>query len=138
MTVVDNRLAAGTGERVTAPHSRLTSGPMSEWTAVCDAARLIPDRGVAALVAGRAVAVFLLATGELHAIDNFDPCSGASVLSRGIVGDAGGVRTVASPMYKQRFDLHTGRCLDDDAKAVAVHDIRLKGGIIQVRVEPPE
>ena len=50
--------------------------------------------------------------GELHAIDNVDPCSGASVLSRGLVGDVDGVATVASPMYKQRFDLRTGRCLD--------------------------
>ena len=102
------------------------------WTPVCELARLIPDRGVAALVGGRAVAVFLLATGDVHAIDNVDPCSGASVLSRGIVGDAGGVPTVASPMYKQRFDLRTGECLDDDTVRVAVHAVRVIGGVIHV------
>ena len=32
-----------------------------------------------------------LATGELYALDNVDPFSGASVLSRGLVGDADGV-----------------------------------------------
>jgi nitrite reductase (NADH) small subunit len=127
MSVVDDHMAAGTGQDASLP---------SEWMAVCDAARLIPDRGVAALVGGRAVAVFLIATGELHAIDNVDPCSGASVLSRGIVGDAVGVPTVASPMYKQRFDLRSGRCLDDDTKAVAVYDIRMVDGTIQVNVEP--
>jgi nitrite reductase (NADH) small subunit len=128
MTVVDDSVATGTGDR--------TSSSPSGWAVVCDAAQLIPDRGVAALVDGRAVAVFLLATGEVHAIDNVDPCSGASVLSRGIVGDAAGVPTVASPMYKQRFDLRTGRCLDDDAKAVAVHGVRVLEGTIQVKVEP--
>ena len=123
MTVVDDSVATG-----------VSSSP-SGWTVICDAAHLIPDRGVAALVEGRAVAVFLLTTGEVHAIDNVDPCSGASVLSRGLVGDAAGVPTVASPMYKQRFDLHTGRCLDDDAKAVAVHAVRVLDGTIHVRVE---
>jgi nitrite reductase (NADH) small subunit len=125
MRVVDD-VVAGTGRRGSLPPG---------WMAVCDSARLIPDRGLAALVGGRAIAVFLLATGELHAIDNVDPCSGASVLSRGLVGDAGGVPTVASPMYKQRFDLRTGRCLDDDTKAVAVHDARLLDGTIHVKVE---
>ncbi len=64
-------------------------------------------------------------TAQLHAVDNVDPFSGASVLSRGIVGDAGGVPTVASPVYKQRFDLRTGRCLDDPSTARAhVYDGR--------------
>ena len=105
---------------------------ISTWTPVCDVARLIPDRGVAALVGDRAVAVFLLVTGDIHAIDNVDPCSGASVLSRGIIGDADGAPTVASPMYKQRFDLRTGQCLDDDTARVAVHAVRIVDGVIHV------
>lgn len=50
---------------------------------ICAVGRLTPDRGVAALVDGRQVAVFLLSLGELHAVDNVDPCSGAGVISRG-------------------------------------------------------
>jgi nitrite reductase (NADH) small subunit len=80
------------------------------------------------------VAVFLLAGGELAAIDNLDPISGASVLSRGIVGDVGGAPTVASPLYKQRFDLRTGRCLDHESATVAVHDVRDVDGTVQVRL----
>ena len=101
---------------------------------VCPLDRIIPDRGVAALVEGRAVAVFHLSDGELFAIDNLDPISGASVLSRGIVGDAEGIPTVASPLYKQRFDLRSGRCLDDETKAVAVHDVRCEAGIVHIRL----
>ena len=89
---------------------------------MCTIDQITPDRGVAALVDGTAVAVFLLSTGELHAIDNVDPISGASVLSRGVVGEVDGAATVASPIYKQRFDLRTGRCLDAAvAVAVQVH-----------------
>ncbi|HZP27830.1 MAG TPA: nitrite reductase small subunit NirD [Acidimicrobiia bacterium] len=105
----------------------------SEWTRVCPASRLTPERGVAALVDGDPVAVFLLSTGELAAIDNRDPCSGASVLSRGLVGEVDGAPTVASPMYKQRFELRTGRCLDDPGVSVRVHDVRLDDGFVVVR-----
>ena len=50
---------------------------------------------------------------RLFAIGNFDPFSKAFVLCRGIVGDKGGVPKIASPIYKQTFDLRTGQCLED-------------------------
>ena len=106
---------------------------VSAYVSVCPRDRLTPDRGVAALVDGTAVAVFLLASGELHVIDNVDPISGASVLSRGLIGDVDGTPTVASPLYKQRFDLRTGACLDADA-SVTVHDVREVQGIVEVRL----
>jgi len=104
------------------------------WVGVCAVDRLTVNRGVAALVGGRALALFLLADGSLHAIDNIDPISGASVLSRGIVGDADGSPTVASPMYKQRFDLRSGRCLDRDHTIVGTHEVRERDGIVEVRL----
>ena len=106
----------------------------STFVPVCIARRLTPDRGVAALVDGRAVAVFRLSTGELHAVDNRDPISDANVLSRGLVGDVAGSPTVASPIYKQRFDLRTGRCLDVDDVRIAVHDVREIDGMVHVRL----
>jgi nitrite reductase (NADH) small subunit len=104
------------------------------WSEVAPLDALTPDRGVAALVDGRQVAVFLLADGSLHAIDNRDPVSRANVLSRGIVGDRAGVPVVASPLYKQVFDLRSGRCLDDEAHAVAVHEARVLDGRVHVRI----
>ena len=104
------------------------------WTPVCRRDELIADRGVCALVGERQVAVFLLSGGELFAIDNIDPMCGAAVLSRGLVGSAGDVLTIASPMYKQRFDLRTGRCLDAENVAVAVHPVRVRDGWVEVLV----
>jgi nitrite reductase (NADH) small subunit len=106
----------------------------STWVAVCSLDRLTPDRGVAALIGSRAVAIFRLGDGSLYCIDNVDPVSGASILSRGLVGDADSTPTVASPMYKQRFDLRSGHCLDRDDVSVAVHEIRLAGGTVEVRL----
>ena len=104
------------------------------WQTVCDVSRLMPERGVAALVGDVQVAIFLTHDGDLHAIDNIDPISGAAVLSRGIVGDRGGVPTVASPIYKESFSLLDGRCLDADGVSVTVHEVRVTDGSVQIGI----
>ncbi|MDF3287732.1 nitrite reductase small subunit NirD [Streptomyces silvisoli] len=83
------------------------------WTAVCRYGELVPGRGVTALVGGEQVAVFRDRAGALYAVANTDPFSRASVISRGIVGSRGDTPVVVSPMYKQAFDLRTGKCLDE-------------------------
>ncbi len=101
-------------------------------TPVC-AVDVIPlEGGVAALVDGSAVAVFRSFDGEVFALSNVDPFSGASVLSRGIVGTRGDAPVVSSPMYKQAFDLRTGACLDDAAVRVASYDIAVVDGVVHV------
>jgi nitrite reductase (NADH) small subunit len=49
------------------------------------------------------------------------------VLSRGIVGDLSGRLVVASPLYKQHFDLQTGACLEEEGVQVEVYSVRLDG-----------
>lgn len=85
---------------------------MSVRVRVCAVEELEVERGAAALVLGEQVALFRLHDGTIHAVDHHDPFSGAYVMARGIVGTRGDVPTVASPMYKQVFDLRTGACLD--------------------------
>lgn len=95
------------------------------WVRVCALDRLTPNRGVAALVGGQQVALFRLPDDEVRAIGNRDPFSMAHVMSRGVVGDKAGVPKVASPVYKQSFDLRTGRCLDDPDVAVPSYPVRV-------------
>ncbi|MGH9000734.1 MAG: nitrite reductase small subunit NirD [Acidimicrobiia bacterium] len=103
------------------------------WTDVCAYDDLVTDRGAAALVDGEQVAVFRVSPrGDLYALSNHDPFSDAHVLSRGIVGCRGGVPKVASPMYKQTFDLRTGVCLDDPEVSVACWRVRLRCGRVEV------
>lgn len=104
------------------------------WTEVAALGSLTPDRGSAVLVEGHQVAVFVLLDGSVHALDNRDPGSGANVMSRGIVGDRGGVPVVASPIYKQCFELTTGRCLDDPDLALQTHGVRVVDGQVHVRL----
>ena len=101
-------------------------------TPVCRVDDVPLEGGVAALVDGEAVAVFRTHDGSLFAIGNVDPFSGASVLSRGIVGSRGDVPVVSSPMYKQAFDLRTGRCLDDDTVSVPAYDVAVVDGRVLV------
>jgi nitrite reductase (NADH) small subunit len=96
------------------------------WTAVCGLDALLPDRGVAALLPdGDQVALFRTRSDEVFVLSNVDPFSGAAVLSRGIVGDRRGIPVVVSPVYKQAFELHTGRCVDDPTVSVPAYPVRL-------------
>jgi nitrite reductase (NADH) small subunit len=93
--------------------------PAQTWVRVCTVADLEVERGRAALLGDLQIALFLLHDGRVHAVSNLDPYSGASVISRGIVGTRGDAPTVASPMYKHVFDLRTGVCLDPQGKEPA-------------------
>jgi len=88
----------------------------TSWVRVCGLADLERERGCAALIEGEQVAIFRTHDDHLYALQQSDPYSGAFVMSRGIVGTRGEAATVASPMYKQVFDLRTGVCLDTQGK----------------------
>lgn len=111
-----------------------------DWERVCAVSVLQPERAVCALVGGRQVAVVLTWAGEVHAVGQRDPFSGAFVMSRGIVGsrrrDGVDVPTLQSPLFKQTFDLRTGRCLEDPAAALSVHRARVDEGFVHVSVTP--
>ena len=111
---------------------------MTEWQRVCTLDALVPDRGAAALVGERQVALFRLSdTGDVHAVDHLDPFSQANVMARGLVGSRMGVPTVASPMHKQSFDLRTGQCLDEPEVSLAVWPTRVIDGWVEVLLEAP-
>lgn len=99
---------------------------------VCRYDDLLPELGVRALVGGAHVAVFRTFEGEVFAIDAVDPFSGASVLSRGVVGSHGGEPVVVSPMHKQRFELRTGRCVEDPSTRVRVFPVDVVDGRVLV------
>jgi nitrite reductase (NADH) small subunit len=138
------------------------------WIDVCALEEIVPQTGVCALVGRKQVAVFrVTASGalgggelrspapvaggfgnpprvpeneadEVYALSNFDPFSKAFVLSRGIVGDKAGVPKVASPVFKQNFDLRTGQCLDDPKVSVKCYPVRLRDGRVEVFFDPRE
>ena len=109
------------------------------WQEVCRLEDLPRERGAAALVGGVQVALFRTFDDTVHAVQQWDPYCGANVMARGIVGSRGARPTVASPMYKQVFDLATGACLDPqgrDPVALRTHPVRVRAGVVLVGREP--
>ena len=102
------------------------------YTPICSVDDILPDTGVAARVGEHHIAVFRIGHERFHAIDNVDPRSGASVLSRGLVGNLGERVVVASPLYKNHFDLATGECLEAPEQSVRAHAVRVQDGRVLV------
>ncbi|RYE66695.1 MAG: nitrite reductase small subunit NirD [Oxalobacteraceae bacterium] len=106
------------------------------WRAVCSVDDILPNTGICALIEGRHVAVFHVKTetGQLFAIDNYDPNADASVLSRGLVGNLGERIVVASPIYKHHFDLQSGECLEAPENSVSAYPVRVENRQVQVAI----
>ncbi len=124
-TALASAHAPATATAPAATHERLEVAAGGHWHPVCGPQDLVPGRGVAALLPdGSQVALFTDRAGRRYAVGNRDPFTGAYVLSRGLLGSAAGRAFVASPLLKQRFDLATGRCLDDDEVSVPAYPVR--------------
>lgn len=103
---------------------------------ICKIDDIIPETGVCALVNGEQVAIFRTQNDDVFAMHNFDPFSQANVISRGLLGsceiDGQKVRYVVSPMYKQRFDLATGKCIDDEQVALKSYPVSVTNGVVMI------
>lgn len=106
------------------------------WEAVCTVDDLVADSGIAVWTDDGPVAVFYLPhrLPALFAISHTDPFSGSNVLARGITGDINGEPVVASPLYKQHFNLRSGQCLEDESVQVKVYPVLLDGNRIRLEV----
>lgn len=114
----------------------MTAAQPHKWQSICTREDLVPGSGVCALVGTEQVALFYF-PGEqkqVYALSNRDPIGEVNVLSRGMVGDIGGRLVVASPLYKQHFDLLTGECLEQEDVQVGVYGVRLDGDTVLVAI----
>lgn len=108
----------------------------TQWNIVCSTDDLVPESGIAVWTPEGPVAIFYLPHRPvaLFAISHTDPFSGANVLARGITGDLKGQPVVASPLYKQHFNLETGQCLEDEAVIVKTYRVLLDGKAVRLEV----
>ena len=119
----------------------------ARWSGVCTRRQLIPERGVAVLVGDVQVALFRITgtaedgspTDFVYAVGHKDPACDANVMARGIVGSVmtpeGQRDTVASPMYKDVYDLATGECLTRPELRLPVYRTWVAGGVVYVEAE---
>ena len=117
------------------------TAPIATWHEVCALHDIVPFTGVAALVEGQQIAIFRLPVAAdgatyCYAISNFDPFSKANVMARGLVGDKNGSPKVASPIYKNTFNLRTGQCFEDESVRLRTWPARVVDGVVQIAIEP--
>lgn len=106
----------------------------SQWTPICQHKDLIPNSGVCAKLGQAQVAIFYCKRSEkIYALCNYDPFGQAYVLSRGIIGSIEDTPVVASPLYKQHFNLETGECLEDATVKLKTYPVRIHDGQVQLR-----
>ena len=105
----------------------MTALASETWTLVgrVDDIPLLEGRSTS--IEGRRIAVFRLLDG-FHAVDAFCPHAGGP-LADGIVADS----CVTCPLHGRRFNVLTGLALNGD-EAVAVHDVRVEGEQLWVRL----
>ena len=107
---------------------------MSEWTKICDHNNLINNTGICAKHDEQQVAIFYCKRSEsVYAVSNFDPVGKAQVMSRGIMGSTKGDTYVASPLFKQRYNLSTGICIDDPTLSLQTFDVRIADNEVQLK-----
>jgi len=113
----------------------LTMTTNKNWQTICHRDDLVKHSGVCALLEDeQQIAIFKTSEDQALTINNWDPAGNANVLYRGIVGDENGEFYVASPLYKERFSLTTGRCLDNDELSVDSYETRIIDNNVQVLV----
>jgi len=105
----------------------------NEWQTICHQDDLITHSGVCALLTNNEqIAIFKVNDTEIYSIGNWDPAGKANVLYRGIIGDHKSELFVASPLYKQRFSLSSGQCLDDENLSVNCYPTRIHQKQVQI------
>lgn len=109
----------------------------TEWVPAGKVSDFPKDGGLTVKHGKLQVAVFNLASrGEWYATQNLCPHKQDMVLSRGMLGDKGGIPKVACPLHKKTFSLLDGTCLSGDDYTVRTFPVRVEGE--QVLVELPE
>ncbi|MCS2159577.1 nitrite reductase small subunit NirD, partial [Scandinavium sp. H11S7] len=107
-----------------------------QWLDVCALAEIPANAGMAARLGQRQIALFHLPDSGVYALANQEPDSDANVLARGLLGDVAGEPVVISPLYKQRFRLSDGICVDNVERAVTAWPVRVEEGRVWVCSTP--
>lgn len=105
--------------------------PSRPWQVICDLDAIPQQAGIGARLGERQIALFRFGD-QVYALDNLEPGSEANVLSRGLLGDAGGEPIVISPLYKQRIRLRDGRQCDGSEQAVRAWPVKVENGKVWV------
>ena len=114
------------------------AGPRKEWVRVGLVSDFPKDGGSTVKYGKVQIAVYNFASrGEWYACQNMCPHKNAFVLSRGIIGSAGGEPKVACPLHKKPFSLKTGESITGEDFSIKVFPVKIDGDDVFLEL-PPE
>ncbi len=115
------------------------TGTERAWVKVGSADDFPPDGGATIKYGGVQIAVFNFSSrGEWYASQQMCPHKKAFVLSRGILGDAGGTPKIACPLHKKTFALESGASLSGERYGLQVFPAKLENGEVYLHLPPTE
>lgn len=111
----------------------------TRWVQVGTVANFPANGGATIKYGAVQIAVFNFTNrGEWYACQQMCPHRKAFVLSRGIIGDAGGVPKVACPLHKKTFALDSGDCTSGDDYSVRVFPVKVEDDEVYLELPPIE
>ncbi len=121
------------------PNALRVESPSARWRPLCQRKDLVAHSGVVAWLDGEQVALFHVPDsetgGQVFAIANKDPKSGANVIGRGLLGQLQGDLVIASPLYKQHYRLADGSCVEYPEQRLRVWPVRLQGEQVEIGLD---
>lgn len=108
----------------------------TKWIEAAPVSAFSKDGGAAIKVGDDQIAVFNFASrNEWYAVSNLCPHKKQMILSRGMLGDKGGIPKVACPFHKKQFSLSTGDCLDDsNCESIRTFPVKVENDIVYIGV----
>ena len=133
---------AAVGQIANLPESgQISNLPHAKWHRVGRVSDFPKDAGACVKCEGIQIAVYRFSSRpgvpgarEWHACENMCPHKRELVLSRGLLGDQGGVPKVACPVHKKAFSLESGKCLSGEDYTVKVFPVKVEGNDVYVQV----
>ena len=101
---------------------------MPDWIPIAEASECPPGTSMERVADGRMVAIANV-DGRLHAIDGLCPHQGGPLGTGGLCG-----AVLTCPWHGWQFDVTTGRHQVSATVRQAVHDVRTRDGMIEIRL----
>ena len=122
---------------------RIPGGPRHDcptrWVKVGKVSDFPVDGGGAVKYGNSQIAVFRFESRDAwYACQNVCPHKKELVLSRGILGDQGGVPKVACPLHKKTFSLESGTCLSGEKYQVQVFPVKVEADAVYLDLPAEE
>ena len=118
-------------EAILSKYKTTTLSDVNVWFKVTSVDEFAENGGMCVKYKDKQIAVYNFARkNKWYACQNACPHKMEMVLSRGMLGDDGGIPKIACPMHKKTFSLETGENLNGDLGDIATYPVKIEDGFV--------